>query len=99
MSKIFKDQEEEFRAICKEIVTAKMSIQDWRDTESCDEFQSRHFCGGFDACEDAFCFSIRLPEQGEKWSPAASYWFQISLEQAASFAAGGPWDFNLRVPD
>ena len=34
-----------------------MSIGKWAKKESSDEFQTKNYCGGFDATENEFCFS------------------------------------------
>lgn len=69
------------RGICPNIVDRAMKKEDWRATESDDEFQIGPFVGGFDATEDAFCFTYHSPSDGEQW-------FQLTLEEAAALAAG-----------
>ena len=49
--------DDEFNNIFQQIVTEKFTPEQWREVESDDEFQSVHFCSGYDADEDAFCFS------------------------------------------
>ncbi len=71
---------EELQGICRSIVSQGRGIEDWREVESDDEFQTENFVGGFDATEDAFCFSYYSPE-GEQW-------FQITLEQVSELASG-----------
>jgi hypothetical protein len=73
--------DEELRAICQEIVARNEPLEEWRATESDDEFQTEHFEGGFDADEDAFCFSYHEPE-------GAELWFQFTLAEAAAIVAG-----------
>ena len=80
----------ELRDICRDIVGQAKSKEVWRAEESCDEFQTEHFVGGFDATEDAFCFSYYSPE-GEKW-------FQITLEEVGEIASGASPSLSLRVP-
>jgi hypothetical protein len=46
--------------------------------------------GGFDADEDAFCFSQY--DEGEEW------WFQVTLDEVRSFAAGEEPTVELRKP-
>ena len=70
----------ELIAICEEIVSQSRAVSEWSAIESCDMFQTEHFCGGFDADELAFCFS---------WFRGASEcWFQITLEEAEGIANG-----------
>lgn len=73
--------DEELRSICHEIVERNEPLDEWRATESDDEFQSEHFVGGFDAGEDAFCFSYYAPDGTELW-------FQFTLAEAEEIAAG-----------
>ena len=70
----------EFVEICREIRADNLTVAEWREVESDDMFQSEHFCGGFEAIEDAFCFSYYSPDGQE-------YWFQITLEEAQRVAA------------
>ncbi len=65
---------DELKAICEKIEIENLSLEDWRETESGDEFQSEHFCGGYDADEDAFCFSYYDANKVE-------WWFQITLDE------------------
>ena len=51
----------------------------WAEIESCDMFQTSNYCGGFDADEQAFCFSYFDPNNQE-------FWFQIDLQQVKSIA-------------
>lgn len=59
--------------IFKDITQMDLSIQEWREIESCDMFQNKNYCGGFDADEDEFTFSLYLNN--------TEYWFQISLDK------------------
>ena len=79
----------QLRGICRDIVSRAKMKADWRATESDDEFQAGPFVGGFDATEDAFCFSYHSATDGEQW-------FQITLEEAAGLAAGSPVMPKLR---
>lgn len=71
----------EFRTICEEILKEDYSLEEWREIESDDMFQSPHYQGGFDATEDAFCFSYYDSDRGELW-------FQLTLSQIMEAAAG-----------
>ena len=46
----------------------------WALIESCDMFQTKHYCGGYDPIENAFCFSY-YNEKEEEW------FFQITLKK------------------
>ena len=83
------DHIEEFRAICREITARNNSSEVWRATESCDEFQTDHYCGGYEALEDAFCFSYYSPDQGEQR-------FQFTLKEVNAIAGGASAAFSLR---
>lgn len=72
--------DDELRGIAREIVAANRSLTELRDTESCDEFQTEHYAGGFEALEDAFCFSF--------YGPAGELWFQLTAEDAVAIAEG-----------
>lgn len=80
----------EFRGVCFSIAADRRTIDAWRATESDDMFQSEHFCGGFDATEDAFCFSYYAADGSE-------YWFQLTLTDVASVASGTLQILSLRL--
>ena len=64
----------EFHTLCQEILAQNLSVIQWRQIESDDVFQSKSYCGGFDADEDAFCFSFYDPVDQE-------FWFQVTLQE------------------
>src|SRR5882724_1766754 len=72
--------DEEFRAICREIRSQNLTIIRWRQIESDDMFQSKSYCGGFEACDDAFCFSYYD-------STGQEFWFQLTLQEVEDGAA------------
>jgi hypothetical protein len=72
--------DDELLEICAEIVEEARSLEGWREIESDDLIQTLHYVGGFDATEDAFCFSARHPGRDELW-------FQFTLEEASDIAA------------
>ena len=80
----------EFRDICSSIVAERRSLDGWRAVESDDMFQTEHFCGGFDATEDAFCFSYYAADGTE-------YWFQLTLPEVSSVASGTFQTLSLRL--
>lgn len=73
----------ELQSICAEIIAAGNSPGEWAAIESCGQFQTGSFCGGFDATEMEFCFSWFTPEGGDVW-------FQFPLDQAKTIAEGLP---------
>lgn len=78
--------DQELVNIAKEIVAAGLSLGEWVERESDDEFQSSQYCGGFDADEQEFCFSYYC-ERGE-------IWFQLSLDEVFSIAEGKEVDIQ-----
>lgn len=63
--------EQEFKEICKKILSKNLNIYQWAEIESSDEFQTENFNGGFDGTEMEFCFSFYQNDQ--------EYWFQLDL--------------------
>jgi hypothetical protein len=49
---------EELKAILREILEENRSVSEWAEIESDDTYQTKNYCGGFDATEGAFCFSF-----------------------------------------
>lgn len=81
----------ELRTICREIVAENQAEEDWAEVESDDMFQTEHYQGGYDADEEAFCFSHYAPD-GEE------YWFELTLAEAKAIAAGEDLVIELRPP-
>lgn len=72
---------EEFRAICAEILSTQKTDEEWSLVESGDWFQTESFTGGYDATEGAFCFSHYDSNRNE-------FWFQVTLSEVAEIAEG-----------
>jgi hypothetical protein len=72
--------DDEFREICTQILNENKSEKEWASIESSDMFQTEHYCGGFDATENAFCFSYYSPTEKE-------YWFQISMNEVQNISS------------
>ncbi len=72
---------EEFIDICKEIHEENKSKEGWAETESDDMFQTENYCGGYDADEEAFCFSFYDNNGSE-------YWFQLNLDEIEKVIGG-----------
>ncbi|MEP3210588.1 MAG: hypothetical protein ABJN95_15405 [Maribacter sp.] len=47
----------EFISICQQILKENLSAKEWNQMESADQFQTEHYCGGFDGSENEFTFS------------------------------------------
>lgn len=62
---------------------------EWAEIESDDGFQSEHFVGGYDACENAFCFSYY--DDGRR-----EYWFQFTLDEARRLLDGAVDEIDTR---
>lgn len=82
----------EFRAICASIIAQQRSLAAWRKNEADDMFQGERFCGGFDATEDAFCFSYYDSDRRE-------FWFQLTLDEVASVADEKLQSISIRAAD
>ena len=57
MSKESVRPDSEFRKLCAQIVAEALPEASWAERESDDMFRTRHYSGGYDATESAFCFS------------------------------------------
>ena len=78
----------EFLEICAEIQRRGLSEDQWALLESCDMFQSKNYCGGFDATEMEFTFSYFEP--GKEW------WFQFPLVRVEEVLSGVVTKFEAR---
>lgn len=84
--------DEELLGIFREILSENLSESDWAEIESGDYFQSPHYCGGFDASENAFCFSY-FSDMGDE------FWFQLTLVEVSSAVEGTLSSLSVREPD
>jgi len=75
--------------ICNKIILEGKALGEWSATESDDYFTSKHYSGGFDAVEAAFCFSY-FDKSGQK------FWFQLTLDEISSVLKGSLDHINLR---
>ena len=66
--------DEEFLKICESIVSEAKNGEEWAEIESDDMFQTEKYEGGYDATEEAFCFSYYDENKKE-------YWFQLTLKE------------------
>ncbi len=83
---------EEFREICKRIVEERKTEAQWAEEESDDTFQTKSFCGGYDADEHAFCFSYYSEDSTE-------YWFQLTLNEVHDVLSEEKTALHVRRPD
>jgi hypothetical protein len=85
--------EEEFSFIAKEILSYKSNADEWARVESDDMFQTKRYVGGYDATEEAFCFSYYTDEGKE-------YWFQLTLDEMIKIGEGKVTEIEVRpLPD
>ena len=61
----------ELFSICEDILNKNLDLEAWVLAESSDEFQTKNYCGGFDATEGAFTFSYYDENNHE-------FWFQLT---------------------
>lgn len=76
-----------FQLILKE----NKSSGEWSEVESDDMFQKEPYVGGYDADEEAFCFSY-FSEDGE-------YWFQVTLGEIEKAVEGELLEVELVEAD
>jgi hypothetical protein len=69
-----------------------MTLAEWSEIESDDQFQTENFCGGFDATEQEFTFSYYDEHKNE-------YWFQKSLEGIQKILEGEITEFPIRLAE
>jgi hypothetical protein len=82
----------ELESIFRKIVEENKSSDEWVQMESDDMFQSEHFCGGFDATERAFCFSLYRDD-------AKEYWFQLTLDEVHALFEHKSSEIEVRPAD
>lgn len=80
----------ELLEIFKNILNRNLTLDEWKEIESSDEFQTENFCGGFDATEEEFCFSFYDSTKKE-------YWFQKSLKEINEINNGKVTEFDIRL--
>ncbi len=80
---------DEFELICREILDEHKTPRQWAEIESDDMFQSRSFVGGYDADEEAFCFSYYAANGQE-------YWFQVDLNEVELILRGEKINLEIR---
>ena len=84
--------DKELFRIFKDILNRKLTLAEWSEIESDDEFQTENYCGGFDATENEFCFSYFDRKKTE-------YWFQLSLNEIDEINNGKVSEFKIRLAE
>lgn len=84
--------DDELRGIFEEIRSEMRSTAEWAAVESSDMFQTTSYAGGYDATEQAFCFSYYAPD-------GAEYWFQLTLEDVNDLLEGRQATIDARLAD
>lgn len=82
-----KKVDKELLKICNEIKNENLSLDELIACESCDRFQTEHYCGGFDSLEMAFCFSYYESDE--------EYYFQITREEVDKIISGEKIEITL----
>ncbi len=83
--------DEELRNVLQYISKANKTEKEWALVESDDMLQFDHYVGGYDATENAFCFSYYKPDGQECW-------FQFTLEEVAPLLSGQRTSVEARAP-
>ncbi|WP_051327232.1 hypothetical protein [Desulfatibacillum aliphaticivorans] len=65
---------------------------EWTGIESDDMFQTASFCGGYDADENAFCFSF-FSKSGKE------YWFQLTIKEITDISNRKVETIEVRAAD
>lgn len=78
-------------SIFEQILAENKTDDEWAEIESDDMFQNRTYVGGYDADEEAFCFSF-YADEGE-------YWFQLTLDEIKEAVKGTIMDLELEKAD
>jgi hypothetical protein len=77
---MLKETDHELLLICDQIAEHNKPLEEWKKIESCDQFQTDHYCGGFESDEDAFWFSY-YDDKGKE------YYFKLTIDDAQNIAA------------
>ena len=79
----------ELETLFSKIISQNKTQYEWALIESSDMFQSERYCGGFDATENAFCFSF-YDDSGSE------YWFQVTLDEITKLMASEYGEIDVR---
>ena len=83
--------DDNFLLIAKAILSFNKNNDEWSAIESDDMFQTERYEGGYDATEEAFCFSYYDTEGKE-------YWFQLSLDEIKQIEEKKILEIKLTAP-
>lgn len=83
--------DEELIEICQQIKSENKSVEEWREIESSDMFQTAHYCGGFESDEAVFTFSYYSTEGEELW-------LYLELEQVMQIIEGKITEITVSNP-
>jgi hypothetical protein len=72
--------DEELTGICREIMSEGKTEAEWAEVEASDWFQTDKYCGGFDADDREFGFTVMLPD--------GQFCFGFPLNTAKEIAEG-----------
>jgi len=78
--------------ILNKINSESKTIEQWRENESSDMYQTSNYCGGFDSIENEFTFSYYDEKSTE-------YWFQLSLDNIDKLISGQITEIEMRLAD
>jgi hypothetical protein len=79
----------EFILICKETLEENLNLKEWSLIESCDQFQTENYCGGFEGIEEEFTFSYFNNKREE-------FWFQLKLSEIEKVKKGIIEEIEIR---
>lgn len=72
--------DDELRQLLLQLASRHWSLQDWCQAEA-ESFESEHYCGGFDADEQKFCFS--------RYAAGGNHcWFEFEFSQLEALSCG-----------
>jgi hypothetical protein len=72
--------DDELRGICEEIRREGKTEAQWAEVEASDWFQTPHYCGGFDATDMQFAFTVYVGDR--------QFCFALPLSEALMIADG-----------
>ncbi len=79
----------EFVSICRQILKENIDLSEWNSIESCDQFQTHNYCGGFEGSENEFTFSYYNENRKE-------FWFQLPLSDVDKVVNGIITEVEIR---
>lgn len=82
----------ELLEILNKIASEAKTIEQWKEIESSDMYQTTNYCGGFDSIENEFTFSYHDENSTE-------YWFQVSLDDIDQLISGQLTEIEIRIAD